>query len=174
MLPKAFLDTPCYTYAGRDAPNRTCDHLRIPSDARVVQLGSPMYTIGYAISQKGARHFLANIGGVSLLDANNPVGQKLIEICRGEHGHDGSKVRCVSVSPPYIESHLPRGIKSAESDIMALGSEVREVGISQGLVLSAKINIKNIVAGRKPESQYVQDPGSEAWRRKWLDGYTEQ
>jgi hypothetical protein len=169
-----FLDTPCYTHAGRDAPGRTCDQPRIPSDARIVQLGSPMCTMGYAISQKGARHFLATSGGVSLLDANNPVDQKLMEVCRGEHDHDDSKVRCVSVSPPYIESHRPRGIKSAESDIIAFGSELREDGVSQGLVLSAKINIKNLVAGREPESQYVQDAGSSEWRYKRLDEYTEQ
>jgi hypothetical protein len=130
--------------------------------------------MGYAISQKGARHFLATSGGVSLLDANNPVDQKLMEVCRGEHDHDDSKVRCVSVSPPYIESHRPRGVKSAESDIMSFGSEVRDVGVSKGLVLSAKVNIKNLVAGREPESQYIQDPGSSGWRLKRLDEYTEQ
>jgi hypothetical protein len=131
-----------------------------------------MCTMGYTISQKGARHFLANIGGVSLLDANNPIDQKLMEMCRGEHDQADAKVRCVSVSPPYIESHRPRGVKSAESDIMEFADEVPEVGVSTGLVLSAKINIKNLVARRGPESQYVGDPGSEERRR--LDEYTEQ
>jgi hypothetical protein len=119
------------------------------------------------------RHFLANIGSVSLLDANNPDDRKLMEVCRREHDHAYSKVRCVSVSPPYIESHRPRGLKSAESGIMKFGDEARKVGVSTGLVLSAKINIKNLVAGRGPESQYVRDEGSEEWRRR-LDEYTEQ
>jgi hypothetical protein len=67
---------------------------------------------------------------VSLLDANIPVDQKLMEICWGEYDHEDSKVHCVSVNPPYIESHRLRGVKSAKSDIMKFGNEVREVGVS--------------------------------------------
>jgi len=77
------------------------------------------------------------------------------------------------VSPPYFESHRPRGLKKGESDIMPVGGQIRETGASHGLVLSMKINLKNLVAGRAPESQYVQESTGK-WRYKHVDEYTDQ
>jgi GR25 family glycosyltransferase involved in LPS biosynthesis len=167
-----YKDGPCATHAGRDPPGRTCDSPRLGSDERIVQLGSPMCTMAYAISQRGARHFLAHLGGVSLLDATGPIDRLMMEVCRGHKDRDGEMTKCMVVSPPYFQSHRPRGVKSGESDIMPFGGEVRESVESHVIVLSTKINLKNLVAGRAPESQYIEDNG--VWRFKNIDEYTDQ
>jgi GR25 family glycosyltransferase involved in LPS biosynthesis len=163
----------CAAHAGRDPAGRTCDSPRLAPDERIVQLGSPMCTVGYAISQRGARHFLAQSGGVSLLDAVAPVDQLIMELCRGHRDRDGEMTKCMVVSPPYFESHRPRGVKRGESDIIPFGGDIRVTGESHGLVLSTKINLKNLVAGRAPESQYVQESTGK-WRIKRIDEYTDQ
>jgi hypothetical protein len=56
------------------------------------------------------------------------------------------------VSPPYFQSHRPKGNSSGESDIMPVGGENRESGETHVVVLSMKINLGNLVAGREAES----------------------
>jgi hypothetical protein len=77
-------------------------------------------------------------------------------------------------TPPYFQSHRPRGPKSGESDIMPFGGEIRETGESHVIVLSTKINLKNLVAGREPESQYIEDKEKGEMRFKNYDEYTDQ
>jgi len=167
-----YKDGPCSTHDGRDPVDRTCDSPRLGPDERIVQLGSPMCTMAYAISQRGARHFFAHLGGVSLLDVVEPIDQLMMEVCRGHKDRDGELTRCMAVSPPYFQSHRPRGMKAGESDIMRFGEDIRETGESHVIALSTKINLKNLVAGREPESQYIEDGG--VMRFKTIDEYIDQ
>lgn len=157
----------CSAHEGRHPKGRTCESPRLAPDERIVQYkGSPICTAGYAISQQGARKLLALLGGDSLSEIVAAIDTEMTEICRGERDHgDFDEMRCLSVSPPYISSHRPRGLLSGESDINERpGNQFRTIGESRGLVWSTRMNVKNLIVGLEAESQYVQDENQGKWR----------
>jgi hypothetical protein len=113
------------------------------------------------------------MAGDSTSDVDAAIDTELAEFCRGEKDFGTyGEVRCLSVSPPYFRSHRPKGPKSGDSDINAHNEEeVREIGVSAGLVWSARMNTANLIVGLDPESQYIYDPNTSKWRYKLPSEY---
>lgn len=131
--------------------------------------GGPTCSQAYALSQSGARKILLalSVGGSLVEQLDNAMSH----LCRdhtpwdnpddiqGPPGYPGANMRCLSVNPAVFSQHKPRGRKAAESDIEMVdegGEEVREVGESPNLVLSARLNVQNLMMGRPLQEQRIQ------------------
>jgi hypothetical protein len=103
---------------------------------------------------------------MSVGDVEEPIDVEMMEMCREDN--EGSRkegVRCLVVSPPLFSSHKARSSVASDSDIHRFsGSGVREVGYSEGLVWSTKLNVENLIAGLEPDAQYVLDEEERRWR----------
>jgi hypothetical protein len=171
---------PCSTHEGFDPPGKKCDSPRLAQDERILQFGGgPMCTFAYAVTQEGARKLLARIGGLSVSDVEYPIDIEMLNMCRngGDAGKDGEAegLRCLVVSPPLFSSHKPKGSRVGDSDIHQFcgkgnGGE-REVGYSEGLVWSTRLNVENLIAGNNPEAQYYWDKGTARWELKRRQQY---
>lgn len=129
--------------------------------------GGPTCSQAYALSQSGARKVLMalSVGGTLIEQLDNAMSH----LCRdhtpwdspddmqGPPGYPGANMRCLSVNPAVFSQHKPRGRKSAGSDIETLedGDEFREEGESPNLVLSARLNVQNLMMGRPLQEQKV-------------------
>lgn len=129
--------------------------------------GGPTCSQGYALSQSGARKILLalSVGGTLVEQLDNAMSH----LCRdhtpwdhpddtqGPPGYPGANMRCLSVNPAVISQHKPRGRKSAGSDIETVedGDELREEGESPNLVLSARLNVQNLMMGQPLQEQKV-------------------
>lgn len=127
--------------------------------------GGPTCSQAYALSQSGARKVLLalSVGGTLIEQLDNAMSH----LCRdhtpwdspgdtqGPPGYPGANMRCLSVNPAVFSQHKPRGRKAAGSDIETLedGDEFREEGESPNLVLSARLNVQNLMMGRPLEEQ---------------------
>ena len=147
-------------------------------DQRIVQeAGSPVCTVGYAVSQQGARKMMARLGASSLADVDAQIDPEMTEMCRGNRHPSGAggmeSIRCLIPSPAYIKPHKARGLTAGDSDIQntTTSNEVREVGLSQGLVWSTRLNFGNLVDGKEMESQYLKDPQTGEWRYRLPEEY---
>jgi GR25 family glycosyltransferase involved in LPS biosynthesis len=150
----------CSAHTGRDPVNRTCDAPRLALDERIVQYKTgPFCTAGYAVSQQGARKMLSQLAGDALNNFNAAIDFKMRELCQGDKEHgEVDEMRCLTVTPPYIGSHRRRGPLSGDSDIrQGSSTQMRTVGESRGLVWSVRMNMRNLILGLEPESQYVRD-----------------
>ena len=65
------------------------------------------------------------------------------------------------------------GPVSGDSDIQksSEANEAREVGLSQGLMWSTRLNFGNLVDGLEMESQYLKDPKTGEWRYRLPEEY---
>lgn len=166
----------CSAHAGRDPKGMTCDQPRLAETARIVQYKTkPKCMTSYAVSYHGAQKLLARMGGVSLTDADKPVDDEMGDMCQevgSEKGTPKSEIgRCLSISPPLISKHRPRGL------VIGPGwtggrTPTREVGITKGIVWSTRLNVENLLGQFEPESQYVRkDDGT--FRYRSADEYRE-
>ena len=146
-------------------------------DERIVQEGgSPVCTVGYAVSQQGARKMMARLGASSLVDLDAQIDPQMTRMCRGDQHKYGAggvdSIRCLVPSPAYIKPHKARGPTRGDSDIQnKSSSDFRKVGLSQGLVWSTRLNFGNLVDGKVMESQYLQDPQTREWRYRLPEEY---
>jgi hypothetical protein len=134
-------------------------------------------TVGYAVSQQGARKMMARLGASSLADVDAQIDPEMTEMCRGSRHPSGAggieSIRCLVPSPAYIKPHKARGLTASDSDIQKSSTvnEVREVGLSKGLVWSTRLNFGNLVDGMEMESQYLKDPETGEWRYRLPEEY---
>jgi hypothetical protein len=150
----------------------------LQADQRIVQeAGSPVCTVGYAVSQQGARKMMARLGASSLADVDAQIDPEMTEMCRGSRHPAGSggmeHIRCLVPSPAYIKPHKARGPVAGDSDIQKSSgaNKTREVGLSQGLMWSTRLNFGNLVDGLEMESQYLKDPKTGEWRYRLPEEY---
>lgn len=147
-----------------------------PAHTRWVHVtGAPICTFAYALSLRGARKILYDLSVDKLA---GPFDNALAGLCRravaswsglarGEavEGDRGLDAKCLSVTPPLFFHHKARGLVSADSDIQNYGAgdgeeegrpppEMREKGSTENIVWSARLNLFNMIAGRKMESQW--------------------
>jgi hypothetical protein len=147
-----------------------------PNERIVQEGGSPVCTVGYAVSQQGARKMMARLGASSLVDVDAQIDPEMTEMCRGTahpYGAGGTEnIRCLVPSPAYIKPHKARGPTGGDSDIEnTAGYQMREVGLSQGLMWSTRLNYGNLIDGLELESQYVKDPRTGEWRYRLPEEY---
>lgn len=137
--------------------------------------GAPICTFAYALSQRGARKILYDL---SVDKLSGPFDNALAGLCRravgswsrmakGEavDGDRGLDAKCLSVTPPLFFHHKAKGLISADSDIQNYGGggeegedspppEVREKSSTENIVWSVRLNLFNMLSGRKMESQW--------------------
>ncbi|KAH9892293.1 glycosyltransferase family 25 protein [Xylariomycetidae sp. FL2044] len=129
--------------------NPAHDWKEFPNNTRIVyRPGSQVCSFAYALSQAGARRALSYLGIEGL---NKPFDMRLDDLCRlRENG-----MRCLSVSPAVFEHHRPRGKIALDSDILLTDNQdVREVGYSENIYYSTRMNLKNLVSGLPPQPQW--------------------
>ncbi|KAH9904960.1 glycosyltransferase family 25 protein [Xylariomycetidae sp. FL2044] len=121
-----------------------------PARTRIVHVpGDNICSFAYALSASGARKALAYFG---VDGQHKPFDNHLSDLCRlRAHG-----MRCVGVVPSLFVHHRPRGRVSGDSDINGVGtnSEEREVGFTENVLYSTRLNLENLLMGREPEKQW--------------------
>jgi len=116
--------------------------------------GGPICSFAYALSQRGARKVLLDLSVDHLI---GPFDNSLAGLCRWGRDEQKMGMKCVSVTPPLFAHHKAKGHVSKDSDIQKYGStkgEVREVGWTENIVWSARVNAHNLLNSRKMESQF--------------------
>ncbi|KAI1370446.1 glycosyltransferase family 25 protein [Hypoxylon crocopeplum] len=122
-----------------------------PPQTRIVYVpGDNVCSFAYALSASGAQKALQYMG---LEGQNKPFDNHLSDLCRMRV----NGIRCVSVVPSLFVHHRPKGKISADSDINKAGGneEVREVGFTENILYSTRLNLGNLVRGLEPEKQWA-------------------
>ncbi|KAI0157929.1 glycosyltransferase family 25 protein [Hypoxylon sp. FL1284] len=123
-----------------------------PPRTRIVYVpGDNVCSFAYALSASGARKALHYMG---LEGQYKAFDNHLSDLCRLRV--DG--MRCVSVVPSLFVHHRPKGRISADSDINKAGQneEMREVGFTENILYSTRLNLGNLLKGSEPEKQWVE------------------
>ncbi|OLN83285.1 Procollagen galactosyltransferase 1 [Colletotrichum chlorophyti] len=110
-------------------------------------------TLGYAVSQKGARRLLQE---VALKDVGDPVDILLRFFCEGAKGRKPHN--CLATQPALFHHHRPAGPLSAMSDIGNHGDGYRENSMTDMVRWSVRLNADALLEGRKDfVDQYPDD-----------------
>ncbi|KAI1135630.1 glycosyltransferase family 25 protein [Hypoxylon sp. FL0543] len=121
-----------------------------PPQTRIVYVpGDNICSFAYALSYAGAQKALHHMG---LEGQYKPFDNHLSDLCRMRV--DG--MRCVSIVPSLFVHHRPKGRISGDSDINkgAENSAVREVGFTENILYSTRLNLGNLLRGMEPEKQW--------------------
>lgn len=114
-----------------------------PEHTRVVHHAQEgVCALGYAVSQRGARRLLHEIG---LKDVSDGFDILLRFFCDGTKGRKNHN--CLAVQPAFFHHHRPAGAKSAESDIGDHGDGFRETGSTDMVKWSVRLNADTLLAG---------------------------
>ncbi|KAI0879842.1 glycosyltransferase family 25 protein [Annulohypoxylon maeteangense] len=125
--------------------------------------GAPICTFAYALSQQGARKVLLDL---SVDHLTGPFDNALAGLCRravstwgvedpAVAGDRGLDAKCISVTPPIFFHHKARGLVNGDSDIQTVkDGQIREKGMTENIVWSARNNIRNLIMGTRIETQY--------------------
>lgn len=124
-----------------------------PERARIVYVpaGDTICTFGYAVSRAGARKALQYLG---VEDQPTTFDFHMSDLCREAH----LGMRCVAVVPGLFMHHRPRGRVLGDSDILEKGGDegdtVRDVGFTENILYSTRLNLGNLVQGLEPVKQW--------------------
>jgi hypothetical protein len=119
-----------------------------PPQTRMVHVpGDNICSFAYALSRSGARKALYDLG---IQGQHKPFDNHLSDLCRLRSWD----MRCVGVTPSYFVHHRPRGKVSGDSDINKGGDEVREVGFTENILYSTRLNLERLIVGLKAEKQW--------------------
>ncbi|KAI1206911.1 glycosyltransferase family 25 protein [Annulohypoxylon truncatum] len=120
-----------------------------PPQTRIVYVpGDNVCSFAYALSAAGAQKALQYMG---LEGQQKPFDNHLSDLCRLRV----NGMRCVSIVPSLFVHHRPRGKISGDSDINNAGEAVREVGFTENVLYSTRLNLRNLVTGLEPEKQWT-------------------
>lgn len=116
---------------------------RFPQHTRVVtKVYDTTCSLAYAVSQKGARALLFELG---LSKLNGPFDTMLREFCQGKSAH--VQHRCVTVLPQLFEHHRRAVLPASDSDISFLPGEVRDKASTQNIRWSVRLNMEKLLRG---------------------------
>jgi hypothetical protein len=154
------------TVPPRDKVTGIIDFKQSPEHTRWVHItGAPICTFAYALSQRGARKVLFDL---SVDRLSGPFDNSLAWLCRrsvssvgvkdaAQAGDRGLDAKCISVTPPVFFHHKAKGSVNGDSDIQTIADgAVREKGVTENIVWSARNNIRNMIMGTRMESQYEE------------------
>ncbi|CAD6449169.1 29b5c204-f9b4-4c48-a0de-5a0e0a834a34 [Sclerotinia trifoliorum] len=136
------------TVAPKSAQSGLKTLAKYPEKTRIVhKAGAPTCTSGYGVSYRGAQKILMALavkGG-----HNRAIDNAIALLCR-----DGYlDMKCFSVEPQLFQHHRPAGAMNKDSDINSLGvgdvKGEREKGVTNLIVWSARLNLEQMVMGRK-------------------------
>ncbi|EKG14494.1 hypothetical protein MPH_08343 [Macrophomina phaseolina MS6] len=117
-------------------------HTRVVSRARVNTC-----TLGYALSQPGARRLLYELGIRKMTGTNDMMFRS---ICDGVDGRPLST--CLTVQPQLFQHHRPVGPKSSFSDISDHGTDYNEQAFTRNIRWSTRLNFPKLLYG---ETDYI-------------------
>jgi hypothetical protein len=115
------------------------DHTRV-----VHHVQDGVCSLAYAVSQRGARAMLYEIGTKDLTAAFDLL---LHWACSGEFGRGYH--RCLTVQPPLMQHHRPAGLRSKNSDISGHGEGVNEKARTEEIRWSVRMNVEALLQGSK-------------------------
>lgn len=116
---------------------------KYPEHSRVVHhLRDGVCSLAYAVSQRGARGMLFEIG---TKDFNAAFDLLLHWSCSGEFGRGYH--RCLTVQPPLIQHHRAAGPAGKDSDISGHGDGFREKSMTQEIRWSVRMNTEVLIKG---------------------------
>lgn len=109
-----------------------------PSHARVTHHASNgACSLGYAVSQAGARRLLYWLG---LMEMTTAFDLELRYFCDGTDGKPYHN--CLTVQPALFQHHRPAGNMTFESDITSHGKEYREKAMTEMIRWSVRMNVE--------------------------------
>ena len=115
-----------------------------PKRTRAVHHASQgVCSLGYAVTQKGARGLLREIG---LREVRDPLDILLRFYCMGLGGR--RKHNCIAAQPPIFNHHRPAGMKSANSNIGDHGAEYQAEPHTDMIQWSVRLNADAIMDGK--------------------------
>ncbi|WEW56536.1 hypothetical protein PRK78_001982 [Emydomyces testavorans] len=122
-----------------DDPRKT-----YPPHTRVIHhaMGS-ICSLGYAVSQKGARRLLYELGVKSF---DGPFDLMLRDVCEGVKGRD--RATCLTVQPQLFNHHRPAGNTSFYSDISGHGQGIVDHPFTHMIRWSTRLNLPNLFNGK--------------------------
>lgn len=125
------------------------DHTRI-----VFRTAQNVCTLGYALTQQGARRIVYDMG---IREMTGTADWALQAFCLGSDGRPART--CLSVQPQYFQHHRSAGPISHSSDISTDGWEFgyREVPSTQNIKLSTHVNLPKLVAKEKDYIENYKD-----------------
>ncbi|KAI2602032.1 glycosyltransferase family 25 protein [Hypoxylon sp. NC1633] len=143
-------DDPTVPPPGHILANGSFSWESYPPYTRIVYVpGDNICSFAYALSAAGARKALEYMG---LEGQYKPFDNHLSDLCRMRI----NGMRCVSVVPGLFVHHRPKGRVSGDSDInLGPNEEMREVGFTENVVYSTRLNLKNLLRGLEPEKQWA-------------------
>lgn len=101
-------------------------------------------SLGYAVSQHGARSLLREIGLREVLD---PLDILLRFYCEGTHGRN--KHNCLAMQPPLFNHHRVAGPDSAASNIGTHGGGYRKESMTDMVQWSVRLHADAILEGTR-------------------------
>jgi len=119
-----------------------------PAHTRVVsRTRQAACTVGYGISQLGARRLLYELGVHRLTSTTDMM---LRTLCDGVDGRP--QLTCLSVQPQLFQHHRPVGSKGSFSDITEHGDEYNSRPYTRNVRWSTKMNLGKLI---NSETDYV-------------------
>lgn len=115
-----------------------------PHHTRVVmrQSTTPVCSLAYAISQRGARKLLYSLG---LSKFDSPYDVMLRAWCQGSDGNE--QHICPAVLPQLFDHYKRQGSKTGDSDISETSQENREKAETLNIRWSVRLNMEKILRG---------------------------
>lgn len=121
-----------------------------PRTRAVHHVAGGVCSLGYAVTQKGARGLLREIG---LREVKEALDLLLRFYCEGTHGR--RKHNCIAAQPAIFNHHRPAGPKSANSNIGNHGNGFVKEAYTDAVQWSVRMNADGIMDGRREfEDQY--------------------
>ncbi|KAK2628995.1 hypothetical protein QTJ16_002098 [Diplocarpon rosae] len=124
--------------------------------------GAPICTFAYALSLEGAKKVLFDL---SVDHLAGPFDNALAGLCRWGRPQTRLGMRCFTVTPPVFMHHKAKGYSNGDSDIQVVGGggkgSLREVGTTENMVWSARLNTREMIMGEDMKSQFMEEEEEE-------------
>lgn len=124
-----------------------------PDHSRVVfRTGGNVCTLGYALSNAGARKMVYELG---IRKMDGEVDAELDALCRGRN--DRPMSTCLTVGPQYFQHHRPAGLWAAMSEISDLPAQYNEFAFTTNIRYSTRVNLRKLINGETNFTDMFKD-----------------
>jgi len=134
-------------YGNDDLLRQYDPHTRVVSRARLNTC-----SLGYGISQGGARRFLWELGTKRMSDTNDMMFR---HVCDGVEGRELGI--CLTVQPQLFQHHRPIGLRAGFSDISDHGNGYNDRAFTRNVRWSVRLNFQQLITGRTDYTDLFED-----------------